>query len=181
MLRLPIALSLAVSLLVACAAPTPTTDFGDYDKALVQELQEEGLSEPEALFLALTKIEGERTRDNVVRIVELFPTGNRAEITVTVNPDQRGDPDILKVSHSESADEFKFKLEYFVPNDAIPEEVRNTIGRGEPAAIGPPLAMGSLAAAGGALSAESDGVMVVVEAVVDELREAKIDFLHGGR
>ncbi|MDO8577888.1 MAG: hypothetical protein Q7R50_01770 [Dehalococcoidales bacterium] len=96
------------------------------------------LSYREAIFLAMTKYETKLTGGNTYEIDATFPTGNTGHLTVEILPDQvyqpaageavmggaGGEPRVFgaKFSSREKTDGFSFRLEYFVPNEDLPED-----------------------------------------------------------
>ena len=149
-----------------------SNDFGPYDQAKVDELMTQGFSEGEALFIALTKVEGKAIGGDRVRLTSTFPTGNQAVINIRVVPTSGTTPNKLKIKTGSSGANFKFSLKYFVPFDKIPVESRPTIALGDPATGHVALVAYSAVPAD---VVDARGVNVVVGGVVDQLRGDKVD------
>lgn len=158
------------------ATEAATVDtFAHYDEALVREFEAEGLSEGQAIFLALTRVEVEPVDERTYRIIQTFPTGNTADMTVAVTPDQTGEPGGLETSYTESGDGgLSFSLTYFVPYDAIPDDVEPEIRTGSVERRAGAVAMAGTYLAI-PLAAPKSGVRVVVDGVVDEASDAAIE------
>lgn len=158
----------------AQSAPVRLGTLSKEDEALTAELTANGYSEGAAAFLAMTNVEVESRGEYSQRIVYAFPTGNTAEISVTLVPDgtraaQR--TDALTMTSSEPNGDFAFEMEYFVPYDAMPADVREEVRSGTAdadtrLAVAGPLAMSGPVAA-------SDGVGVVVKAFVTKLQDGR--------
>ncbi len=136
------------------AEPPPATSVdpeASPDAALVAEYRDEGLSHGQAIFAALSHVEVVEQSALSYGIAQLYPTGNSAEMTITVLADQAGDPDAtspVSATYSETDEgDFVFRLEYFIPYDEIPDDVEEEI-RGAVAGIGAPIAVAGI---GGAL------------------------------
>jgi len=162
-----------VAVPAAASRSAAPVDFEDYDQARVDELLAEGFSEGEALFLALTKVEGKAVGDDRVRITNTFPTGNQAVIDIRIVPADTGDPDSLKVKTGPAGKDFKFSLDYFVSYDAIPVDAQPAVALGGDAA-GP---VASVASFGVPTQGGDDphGVQVLVQGLVDQARGDKVD------
>lgn len=176
---------LAVMLLAACAstppaapqsALIPTVDpNATADPALVAEFMDEGLSEGQAIFAALTRVDVQQLTPLSYRVTQSYPTGNSAEFTVTLTPDQSADPDApIRATYTDTGGEFGFRLEYFIAYDDMPDDVEAEI-RGASADTHAPI---RLAATGltalAPTAAEKSGVRVVVEGLVKEFRETAV-------
>ena len=149
----------------ASAVPS-SLDLTDVDEELVTELQEqEGVGEGAAVFLALTRTDVEPLGDHTARITHAFPTGNTADMTVTLFPDQvaaepAAPPTVTELA---SDDGFAFRFEYHVPYEGMPQDVLEAIrGTGRPL---PPVTYAGLRITGGQ-AAPGDGVTVVIEAEI---------------
>jgi hypothetical protein len=71
----------------AAGAPTSiAATFGPYDRATVDRLVAQGLARSEALILAMTKVTVASADAQSVRLVEAFPTGDTADVTITASP-----------------------------------------------------------------------------------------------
>ncbi|MGZ8475378.1 MAG: hypothetical protein ACXWWQ_04020, partial [Candidatus Limnocylindria bacterium] len=132
-------------------------------------LLEEGLSEGEAEFLALTTLESEALGDNEYLVVATFPSGDQAELTITLEPDQTGDPADLELTHEVVADDFEFRLEYLVPWDAIPTDLHDEIRNGGTALVERDAILALFTPARVEVAADSAGVGVIVQGLVKSL------------
>lgn len=154
------------------------------DAALVAAYRDEGLSHGQAIFAALSHVEVVEQSALSYAITQSYPTGNSAEMTITVLADQAGDPDAtspVSATYSETDEgDFMFRLEYFIPYDEIPDDVEEEI-RGAVAGIGAPIAVAGIGGALGELTAgNAAGIRVTVEAFVKKLFETRVeDFLKG--
>lgn len=157
----------------------------EYDQATVDALIAQGLNAPEALFAAMTTTTVERLDAHVYRVTQTFPTANTAAYTVTVIPDQVGDPDVVELTSSQSAEGFAFTLRYFIPYDAMPDELQQPLRSGSIGAATVILAVaGGLRSEGRRVAAAAkDGATVVVEALVKQFTNAGtksfLSFLEG--
>ena len=148
----------------ATEVPLPSAD-AEREAALVAE----GLEEGEAEFLALTTLESEALGENTYRVVATFPTGDEAELIITLEPDQTGDPADLELSHEVVGDDFEFRLAYLVPWDAIPEDLHDEIRNGETALAQPDAIRALFTPARIEVAADSAGVGVIVQGLVKSL------------
>jgi hypothetical protein len=176
---------LAVMLLAACAstppaapsdpsAPIPTVDpRASADPALVAKFMDEGLSEGQAIFAALTRVDVQQLTPLSYRITQSYPTGNNAEFTVTLTPDQTVDSDApMTATYTATGGDFGFRLEYFIAYDDIPDDVEAEI-RGPSAGTNVPIRLADTGLGALALTAaEKSGIRVVVEGLVKELADA---------
>jgi hypothetical protein len=169
------------------AEPPPATSVdprASPDAALVAKYRDEGLSDGQAIFAALSHVEVDEQSALSYGITQSFPTGNSAEMTITVLADQAGDPDAtspVSATYSETDEgDFMFRLEYFIPYDEIPDDVEEEI-RGAVAGIGAPIAVAGIGGALAELTAGgAAGIRVTVEAFVKKLVETRVgDFLKG--
>lgn len=157
---------------LATSVPPLPDELSAEDEALVAELQAEGYSEAEALFIALTEVEVEPLGEYSQRIRYAFPTGNSADITVTLVPDQPGEgqgTDALTMTSSEADGGFSFELEYFIPYDSMPADVRDEVANGT-VTVDARLALAGMVPLTGPVAA-SDGIGVIVKGVVDKLQD----------
>lgn len=173
-LALTVSTAGAAALAVPASASRPRAPvaFETADPAKVAELMAQGFSEGEALFIALTKVEGKAIGNDRVRLTDKFPTGNQAVIDIRVVPKSAGNPDALKLKTGPSGHDFKFSLEYFVSYDAIPVEAR-PVALADPSTA--PAAMSVSFPASVPAGGDPNGVQVIVKGLVDQLRGDKSD------
>jgi len=141
------------------SSPPPSIDIPGVDppdEALVDKLQAEGMSEGAALFFAMTRVDGEPVGDLGYRIVEAFPTGNTATLTITLTPGQGGEPGVLEVAHDRAGANATFTIGYLVGWESVPDDVERGLRDGEDT---------------------SPGLGVVVEGVVEPMESAVRDRL----
>jgi hypothetical protein len=143
-------------------------------EVVAQLVDEQGLTEAEALFAGLTRVEVEQVSPLQYRLALSFPTLNTAIWTVTLIPDQTGDPDApesVSASYADSEDGFSFRVEYFVPYAELPDDVEREI-RGASAGRGHLVAFAGIGALPPDLTASDEsGVKVVAEGIVQEMQQ----------
>jgi hypothetical protein len=149
----------------ATAAPSGDLPLPSLDVERQTALLADGLEAGEAEFLALTSMVSEVIDDHTYRVVATFPTGDEAELIVTLQPDQVGDPEAIEFSHELVGDDFRFRLGYLVPWDVIPADLHDDIRAGGTALIVDAV----LAMAPTTVAADSNGVGVIVTGLVKQL------------
>ncbi len=125
----------------------------------------DGLEPGEAEFLALTTLRADVLDAHSYRVVATFPSGDEAEFTISLQPDQAGDPEHLEMTHEVVGGDFQFRLAYVVPWDEIPSDLHEDIRAGG-TALGTDVV---LALAPAQVASDRDGVGVVVTAVVKQI------------
>jgi len=167
---LGVAFAMAV-LLASCGGGASGTPSGatstpwPLDQARVSELVAEGVPRADAIFMALARITVTPGNGKSEHIVETFPTGNKVDMTVALDPTRHAQPDTLEVSSSETDAALTFTLSYFVPFAGMPDDVRQWIGSLTPS--GPALLAftGSGKRGPSPLFADADGTGVIVQGI----------------
>lgn len=148
-------------------ATAPASAPSEPDAAQLAAYRAEGLDEAQALYLALTRLDGSMVDDGTAQLTASFPSGNIGEFRVTLTPGVAGDPSAPPRIDYVADDDLRFSIEYFVASDAIPAEVGGqTLPRTGLAS--PPEMVFAVATERGLVAAETTGSMVVVEAVVKQ-------------
>jgi len=78
----------------------------------VDKLKAEGLAESEALTLAMTKVTVVTADAQHVHLIDAFPTGDTADVTITLSPAASGDPIAPVMASSATPNGFTFSLRY---------------------------------------------------------------------
>jgi hypothetical protein len=174
---LGVALAMAV-LLASCgggASGTPTGALSGATstpraldaagQARVSELVAEGVPRADAIFMALASITVTPGNGKSERIVETFPTGNKVDMTVALDPTRHAQPDTVEVSTSETDAALTFTLSYFVPFAGMPDDVRQWIGSLTPSGSALLAFTGSGIRGPRPLFADVDGTGVIVQGI----------------
>jgi hypothetical protein len=169
-----VALAMAV-LLASCgggASGTPTGALSGatstpwpLDQTRVSELVAKGVPRSDAIFMALARITVTPGNGKSEHIVETFPTGNKVDMTVALDPTRHAQPDTVEVSTSETDAALTFTLSYFVPFAGMPDDVRQWIGSLTPSGSALPAFTGSGIRGPRPLFAEVDGTGVIVQGI----------------
>src|SRR5450759_4083151 len=167
-------------LLASCGGGASGTPSGatstpwPLDQARVSELVAEGVPRADAIFMALARITVTPGNGKSEHIVETFPTGNKVDMTVALDPTRHAQPDTLEVSSSETDAALTFTLSYFVPFAGMPDDVRQWIGSLTPS--GPALLAftGSGKRGPGPLFADADGTGIIVQGIFSKATEEAV-------
>ena len=119
--RTVVALSIIPLVLAACGAGAtapsgPASSFGPFDRAQVDNLTAQGLSEGQAIILAMSTVSVVSADDHSAHVVEALPTGETADIAIALTPASTGDPSVLTTTAEATPGGFAVTLRYFVPH-----------------------------------------------------------------
>jgi hypothetical protein len=153
---------------------TPVRSIGAFDQATVDKFVAGGWSQPQAITLALVKVSLVSADDRSTHFIETFPTGEKADITMTMTPGGTGDPNAVQVTTADMADGFSFSLAFHVASIA-----QASVPRRAPAAAPANVSLARFTSthdpAGVALTADDGGADVVISALVQKVGEEALD------
>jgi len=153
------------------SASNPT--LGAYDQSFVDSLVAKGWGEPESIMLAMAKVEVVSADDHSAHVVETFPTGETADVAISVTPGGSGDPGVLQVSRAATGKGSSITLAYHV--SSLADITTRSVARAGPASFAAlaryivPLPVAPVAAEDG------PGADVVVQAGFQKGAEAVFD------
>ncbi len=165
--RTVVALSIIPLVLAACGAGAtapsgPASSFGPFDRAQVDNLTAQGLSEGQAIILAMSTISVVSADDHSAHVVEALPTGETADIAIALTPASTGDPSVLTTTAEATPGGFAVTLRYFVPHATSGIPARLALDR---APVGAP----------GVAPADETGGQVVVRVGIQKGTEQVFD------
>ncbi len=144
----------------------------------IGRFQAAGLNPAGAAFLASTALKITGSGQNTYRFTATFPGNAKADMTLTIRPDQKYTPTAeeagaqdatysASLTHSTTGSTYNLTLKYFLPDEAVPVARRTTNSVIQPAAYrraNPGYAAGAPGEGGG----EETGMIVELQGAVSE-------------
>jgi hypothetical protein len=137
----PILAVVMAALVAACSGAPGASSSGaqhasqgstDSSVAVAASLEADGLGHSQAIFIAATSGTVKQSGPNVFELVETFPIGNGMTDQLTIVPHRAAPQPGQEVQATYANDDagFHFHLDYFVPYEGMPDDVRRAIDDG---------------------------------------------------